>query len=341
MSKHQLDFLVKIGRYLWRLVIIDNSFKAGSYLLAISVVLLLAARVFGISFLASSYLLLISPLIGLLAGVLIGLFNKPSMADVALVVDSKSGSNNYLSTAYECLLKPSPNPVEDALVKDMAEQGSRLADGFVFRYNWRYFYLFMILSGVMLIIWFTPAVQRPPAADMNQATASSVFDSDIITISQGLSEIKQNQTSPGEVNEISRQVESLINDIRENPQDKTLVMETIDRFIRQLSDTTAPSAESAKLQSLLAQLKLLVSGSITGSLDNNANGISKEDGFSVHQPQPRSATPQTGPAPEKYLDKKVEISTGVVVKSKEEAINNPYLPGEYKEIVKKYFSEEK
>ncbi|MEK7310167.1 MAG: hypothetical protein AAB038_05060, partial [Planctomycetota bacterium] len=151
MNSQEFNFLVRIRRYLWRLVIIDNSFKSGSYLLAVSVVLLLAARVFGISFLAESYLLFLSPLIGLVIGLMAGLFNKPSMADVALVADNKLGLNNYLSTAYECSSRPSPNPVEDALVNDMARQGGRLTAGFVFRYNWRYFYLFLILSGVMLI----------------------------------------------------------------------------------------------------------------------------------------------------------------------------------------------
>lgn len=337
MSTHRLDFLERIGRHLWRLVIIESSFKAGSYLLAVSVILLLAARVFGISFLAESYLLFLSPVIGLLVGAAIGLFNKPSLADVALVVDSKFGSDNYFSTAYECSVKSSPNPVEDKLVKDMAGPGSKAARDFAFRYNRRYFYLFLILSGMMLIIWFTPVAQRLPVADINQVTGSSVFDSDIITISQGLSGIKQNQANPQEINEIIRQVEALIQNIRDNRQDKTLVLETIDGFIRKLSDAAAPPAESAKLQSLLSQLESLVGGSIAVAPGVKQDGTGKDEGFSVYQP--RQGTTEPGRPMEKYDDKKVEINPGIVVKSREEAINNPYLPGEYKEIIKKYFQQ--
>ncbi|MBI5779256.1 MAG: hypothetical protein HZA49_07360 [Planctomycetes bacterium] len=337
MNSQSFNFLKRISRHLWRLVIIDNSFKAGSYLLVVSAVLLLAARVFGISFLSESYLLFLSPVIGLLIGAAIGLFNKPSMADVALVVDRKSGSDNFFSTAYECSIKSSPNPVEDALAKDITGPAGKAARDFAFRYNRRYFYLFLILSGMMLIIWFTPVTQRNP--DVHRGVAASVFESDIITISQGLSGIKQNQANPQEITEIIRQVEALIQKIRDNRPDKTLVLETIDGFIRKLSDAPASPAESAKLQSLLSQLKSLVGGSVAVSPGAQQDGTGREDGFSVYQPQPRSATPQTGPAPEKYLDKKVEISVGIVVKSREEAINNPYLPGEYKEIVKKYFEQ--
>ena len=229
MNNHQLDFLARIGRHLWRLVIIDNSFKAGSYLLAVSVVLLLAARVFGISFLAESYLLFLSPLIGLLAGAVVGLFNKPAMADVALVADSKLGLNNYLSTAYDCSSRPSPNPVEDALVSDMARQGGNLTAGFVFMYNWRYFYLFLILSGVMLIIWATPVPTGLPSVVVPIISADN-----IITISQGLSDMKDKTQENYLVQEFIQEIEALLESIRNNPQDKTVLMERVNKFMQDL-----------------------------------------------------------------------------------------------------------
>ncbi|MEW6027479.1 MAG: hypothetical protein AB1599_09325 [Planctomycetota bacterium] len=342
MSANQLDYLKRTGRHLWRLVVIDNSFKAGSYLLVVSVTLLLVARIFGISFLSESYLLLISPLVGLAGGAVIGIFNKPTMADMAQAIDARTGSNNYLVTAYECSLKPAYNQVEDALVKDISGQGSKALRGFSFRYNWRYFYLFVILSGVFMVVWFTPVAPRQPVADTSRST---VFDRDIITISQGLSWIKQNPATTQEVKEIIRQIEVLIQNIKENRAGKTVVLETINGFMRQVSGTVMPSEESAKLQALLAQLKSLAGDSETVSSGSEPTGAGNGDEFSVYRPsyvvpEPHSGGGQPGLAPEKYSGKNLETSAGIVVKSMEEAINNPYFPQEYKEIVKKYFMEE-
>ena len=332
MNNHQLDFLARIGRHLWRLVIIDNSFKAGSYLLAVSVVLLLAARVFGISFLAESYLLFLSPLIGLLAGAVVGLFNKPAMADVALVADSKLGLNNYLSTAYDCSSRPSPNPVEDALVSDMARQGGNLTAGFVFMYNWRYFYLFLILSGVMLIIWATPVPTGLPSV-----VAPIISADNIITISQGLSDMKDKTQENYLVQEFIQEIEALLANIKNNPQDKTVLMERVNKFLQDLPGLEIPAQESAYLQTLLEKLASFGS-ELSAGYDSGKNTATADDTFSRYQVGHNVSN--TGMLNQGQTDKSGQIQPYVVSKTKEEAINNPYLPGEYKEIVKKYFSED-
>src|SRR3989339_1349362 len=232
MSQHQLDFLKRIGRYLWRLVIIDNAFRVGSYLLGVSVMLLLVARVFNISFLTESYLLLLSPLIGLLVGLVAGLFNKPSMADISLVADNKLGLNNYLATAYECSSRPVSNQVEGALVSDMARQGGRLTEGFFFKNNRRYLYLFMVLAGVFMVIWFMPVVSSMPADKTQSPGSLSVRENRLITISQGLSEVKGKIQEDYLVQEFIRDIEILLADMRKNPQDKTVLVERINKFLQ-------------------------------------------------------------------------------------------------------------
>lgn len=336
MSQHQLDFLKRISRHLWRLVIIDNSFKAGFYLLVVSVILLLTARVFNISFLAESYLLFLSPLIGLLVGLVAGLFNKPSMAQATLVADNKLGLDNYLSTAHECSSRSASNPVEEALVNDMAGQGGKLTEGFAFRYNRRYFYLFMVLAGVFMIIWFTPGVSSMPVDKTRSAGPLLSREDRLITISQGLSEVKDKTQEDYLVQEFIRDIEILLADIRKNPQDKTVLLERVNKFLQYLPGLQIPARESAYLQSLLEKLGALGS-ELSAGYDSGKNTTFGDNTFSRYQ-SGQNTMPVSSLSTQDRPDKSGQIQPGVVLKTKEEVINHPYLPGEYKEIIKKYFS---
>jgi len=375
------NLLKKITDYLWGLIILDSSFKTGSYLTIVSIILLLISKIIGypsrfrtyglatdsILFLSPSYYLLLAiPLIGLCCGVMLGLFRKPSLSETASVIDTKLGLNNYLPTTLECISKQPPNQIEQLLADNMKKDGVDYLARFSFGYNWRAPSLFMILAGIMLVIWFVPVAHSGvlDTSGVKTNTFSSSEIPNLITISQGLSEIKQDTRNNQEVQELIRQIETLLNDLQNTKQDYSVILERINRFIREIpNDEKIPAQQSAQLQSLLQKLESLVCGKIS-----NVNMKEDENnGFSRYQParldnrsggpesQPVTPTgrePLKGTSPDvkvpsgatsiqaKYNNKIETVQPNIQPESHIESINKPYWPEEYNEIIKKYFSKE-
>jgi len=330
--------LRRINKYLWGLTITDYFFKAGSYLLVVSIILIIIGRITHISFLSLSPWLIIVPLAGLALGFIAGILYKPSLMQTAVVIDAKSGLDNYFSTVLECTAKESPNEMEQLLTDNAKRNGGDLLERFSFAYNWRYPLLFMILSGVMLVIWITPMAhsQSPDRAGQNNAMISPQTP-DILTITQNIAEIKNNQENTPEINEMIQQIESVINNIRNNSQSTVVILEKIDAFISELSGIKIPLQESDKLRALLTQLKSLVADKVSSV---SVSGAGPKETGTVSQTSQQQGSAPANLSAEKYSNEKVDFNTEQVIKSREEAINNPYLPDKYKEIIKNYFSKE-
>ncbi|MFH1229917.1 MAG: hypothetical protein V1709_00325 [Planctomycetota bacterium] len=334
------NLLKKISGYLWSLIILDSSFKTGSYLIIVSIILLLISKITNILFLSQSYYwLLISPLIGLSLGLVIGLFRKPSVSETASVIDTKLGLDNYLSTTLECIAKQSPNQIEQSLADNIKKDGINHLSRFSFVYNWRAPSVFMILAGITLIIWFTPVAHSGVLNKLGVTTNtfSSPEIPNLINISQGLSEIKQNTATNQDVQELIRQIETLLNDIQNTQQNYSILLEKINRFIQEIpKHQEIPHQESARLQSLLQRLESLVNVRISNAYNVNTKG-GESNGFSRYQPESQQVTksPQA-----EYNNKIEEVQPDIQSEPHQEPINNPYWPEEYNEIIKKYFSKE-
>ena len=342
-NKQYHNLLRKITDYLWGLIILDSSFKTGSYLIIVSIILLLISKTTGILFLSQSYyLLLISPLIGLCCGVMLGLFRKPSLSETASVIDAKLGLNNYLPTTLECIAKQSPNQIEQSLADNIEKDGVNYLSRFSFAYNWRAPSLFMILAGIMLVIWFTPVAHSGvlDTSGVKTNTFPSPEIPNLITISQGLSEIKQDTRNNQDVQELIRQIETLLNDLQNTQQNYSVILERINSFIREIPNhKKIPAQESTQLQSLLQKLESLVNGKIAErSNDYNANVKGgKNNSFSRYQPESQQISKATQAG---YNNKIEEVRPDIQPEPQQEPINNPYWPEKYNEIIKKYFEQQ-
>lgn len=328
-----------IAGRLWQLVILDNTFRIGFYFTVISAFLILTAKIFDIPFPSHPYRLMIIPLVGLLVGFLIGLFRKPAMSQIALIIDDKLQSQHYFSTALECSLLPSMNPIEQTLTDNIKNDSAHLLSQFSFVYNWRHPLLFVILAGVMLIIWFTPVANSSAA---NQPNTRPLLPSDmanIITISQGLSELKNQPGNSSDTSELIRQFEELLRNIQTTPQNYALLKEKMEFIRTELSGSKLTLLESARLQLLMEQLRTLVdhlaaAGGINGN-QNTGENVPPQT-FSRYQPEQNTSI-GTQSVPASYTGQTENIQINTPLKTYESAINNPYLPPKYKEIIKKYF----
>ncbi|MFH0888376.1 MAG: hypothetical protein V1871_04130 [Planctomycetota bacterium] len=332
------NLLKKTTKYLWSLIIIDSSFKTGSYFIGVYIILLLISKITGILFLSQSYYrLLITLLVGLCCGMVIGLFRKPSVSETALIIDTKLGLNNYLPTSLECIAKQSPNQIEQSLADNIKKDGVNHLSKFSFAYNWRAPSLFMILTGIMLIIWFTPITHPGVSNTFKPNTLSSLETPNLINISQGLSEIKQNTENSQDVQQLIRQIETLLNDIRNTQQNYSVILEKINTFIQDIPNyKEMPPQESAHLQSLLQKLESLVNGKMARDYNANVKG-DENNSFSRYQPESRQVTKS---AQAEYNNEIKKIQPTIQPESHQEAINTPYWPEEYNEIIQKYFSKE-
>lgn len=342
------NLLKKTTRYLWSLIIIDSAFKAGSYFIIVYIILLLVSKITGILFLSQScYRLLITPLVGLCCGVIIGLLHKPSVSETALIIDTKLGLNNYLPTSLECVAKQSPNRIEQSLADNIKKDGINYLSKFSFAYNWSAPSLFMILTGIMLIIWFTPTrltigqVGHPGVLNtLKTNTLYSPEISNLINISQGLSEIKQNTGNNQAMQELIRQIEILLNDIQNNQQNYSVILEKINSFIQEITNyKEIPPQESAHLQSLLQKLESLVNGKISNDYNANVKG-GENSSFSRYQLESRQVTKSAQAGYNNKIDK---VQPDIQPELHQEPINPESIrdwPEEYNEIIKKYFSKE-
>jgi hypothetical protein len=231
------------------------------------------------------------------------------------------------------VLKEIPNQIEMSLINDSKNNGVILLRRFSFGYNWRHPYLFIIVTGFLLIIYLTPL---PSTRNPTGETTISCERLDIITISQGLAGIKESHQTSDETLSLIQEIETLLQEIEDSPtKDYPVIVEKINRFIEESSNNKEIASEDYdKLQSLLTKLLSLVSNKITADAKTIAQN--KPNGFSTYQPQ-RAATLESRHITEKYNDKNIEINIG---KSKEQAISSPYLPDKYKKIIKRYFEQQ-
>ncbi|MDI6733761.1 MAG: hypothetical protein QME51_09180 [Planctomycetota bacterium] len=339
-----------IRNQLWRLSIMEMAFRVGFFIVILSIVLILISKILGGDDLGI-YLTL--PLAGLLFGALRGIFLKPALRTIAMVVDNSCNLNNYLTSAYECSHNQTPNQIERTLIDDAQRKSGNISSGFSFRYNWRYPSLFLILAGVMFIVYLTPTEiypQSPPLAETSygKSNRSGKSDPDFIgvTISQGLSQIKQNNINSPTVKEFIEEIEYLLANIDE-PTISALIIEKRNLFIQTVDTLSArPTGfggnispeESAELRMLLERIEILANKGIVSSVP----GGSRKGGTTIHPVQRGGETisPPTTPLPPhgETADKIGQKIINMRLKTYEEASSNPHWPEEYNEIIKKYFS---
>jgi len=273
------------------------------------------------------------PLIGLTIGVIIGLLNKPSDTRIAAVIDTKINSGYYLPTIQGIVSKESINDIEKELLIQSNDNIAKITEKFPFEYNHKYLSLFVIIIGLAFVIIFIPFNRTPSSPNANPVLSQT----DALIISGQLNSIKTDTNTPEGIRQTISQLEELLAKIQKNPQ-VTLLIESMDFLRQKLSLPDNQSPEYAKLQAIMGKLQEILGNYLTGQASaQNPDNASHKSTFSLYQPDDNRIPVAPAPITPTSVQA-IEIGSISLQKTYEQAINNPYLPEDYKNIIKKYFS---